>query len=247
MKKILLLIGIIISLSSMAQTKDEQIIRKMLADQISFWDKGDIPGFMQGYWENDSLVFIGKNGPTYGYNNTLRNYQKNYPNKDYFGIGYDAADYQRSSDYQRFAEEKFIAIASPQQFKEKANGRKVFFVHGGVETEDRENIRRIMETENDAIVVASFGTFSTGINIRNLHNIIFASPSKSRVRNLQSIGRSLRQSEGKEMATLYDIADDLRHKKKMNFTLQHFVERVKIYNEEKFSFKLYNIGLKDGK
>ncbi|MFZ9220409.1 MAG: YybH family protein [Sediminibacterium sp.] len=86
MKKLLLLTGIIISLSSMAQTKDEQIIRKMLADQISFWNKGDIPGFMQGYWENDSLVFIGKNGPTYGYNNTLRNYQKNYPNKDYMGV-----------------------------------------------------------------------------------------------------------------------------------------------------------------
>ena len=86
MKKLLLLTGIIISLSSMAQTKDEQIIRKILADQISFWNKGDIPGFMQGYWENDSLVFIGKNGPTYGYNNTLRNYQKNYPNKDYMGV-----------------------------------------------------------------------------------------------------------------------------------------------------------------
>jgi superfamily II DNA or RNA helicase len=104
-----------------------------------------------------------------------------------------------------------------------------------------------METENDAIVVASFGTFSTGINIRNLHNIIFASPSKSRVRNLQSIGRGLRKSNGKEQATLYDIADDLRYKKHMNFTLRHFVERVKIYNEEKFSFKIYNIGLKDGK
>ena len=85
MKKLLLLTGIIISISSMAQTKDELIIRKMLADQISFWNKGDIPGFMQGYWENYSLVFIGKNGPTYGYNNTLRNYQKNYPNKDYMG------------------------------------------------------------------------------------------------------------------------------------------------------------------
>ena len=131
--------------------------------------------------------------------------------------------------------------------KEKANGRKVFFIHGNVETEDREEVRRIMETENDAIVVASFGTFSTGINIRNLHNIIFASPSKSRVRNLQSIGRGLRQSEGKEIATLYDIADDLRYKKHMNFTLKHFVERVKIYNDEKFSFKIYNIGLKDGK
>lgn len=101
-----------------------------------------------------------------------------------------------------------------------------------------------METEKDAIVVASFGTFSTGINIRNLHNIIFASPSKSRVRSLQSIGRGLRQAEGKEMATLYDIADDLRIKKHMNFTLRHFVERVKIYTEEKFTFKTYKIGLK---
>ena len=134
-----------------------------------------------------------------------------------------------------------------EMIKEKAGERKVFFVHGGTDTEDREQIRKIMEIENDAIVVASFGTFSTGINIRNLHNIIFASPSKSRVRNLQSIGRGLRQSEGKTIATLYDIADDLRHKKHMNFTLQHFVERVKIYNEEKFSFKIYNIGLKDGK
>jgi superfamily II DNA or RNA helicase len=129
--------------------------------------------------------------------------------------------------------------------KEKVKERKVFFVDGDVETEIREEIRKIMETENDAIVVASFGTFSTGTNIRNLHNIIFASPSKSRVRNLQSIGRGLRQSDGKEMATLYDIADDLRHKKRMNFTLQHFVERVKIYNEEKFPFKIYNIGLKN--
>ena len=122
--------------------------------------------------------------------------------------------------------------------------RKVFFIHGGTDVTDREEVRRIMETENDAIVVASFGTFSTGINIRNLHNIIFASPSKSRVRNLQSIGRGLRQSEGKEKAILYDIADDLRYKKHMNFTLKHFVERVKIYNEEQFVFKTYKIGLK---
>ena len=127
---------------------------------------------------------------------------------------------------------------------EKIGDRKVFFVHGGTETSDREEIRRIMEIENDAIVVASFGTFSTGINIRNLHNIIFASPSKSRVRNLQSIGRGLRKSEGKEIATLYDIADDLRVGKHMNFTLRHFVERVKIYTEEKFPFKIYKIGLK---
>jgi superfamily II DNA or RNA helicase len=128
---------------------------------------------------------------------------------------------------------------------EKIGDRKVFFVHGGTDTDDREAIRKIMETEKDAIVVASFGTFSTGINIRNLHNIIFASPSKSRVRSLQSIGRGLRQAEGKEMATLFDIADDLRYKKNMNFTLRHFVERVKIYTEEKFKYKMYNINLKD--
>ena len=122
--------------------------------------------------------------------------------------------------------------------------RKVFFVHGGTSTDDRESIRKIVESESNAIIVASFGVYSTGVSIRNLHNIIFASPSKSRVRNLQSIGRGLRQSDGKEMATLYDIADDIRHKKHVNFTLKHFVERTKIYTEEKFKFKLYKIGLK---
>ena len=128
---------------------------------------------------------------------------------------------------------------------EKIGNRKVFFVHGGTDTADREEIRRIMEIENDAIVVASYGTFSTGINIRNLHNIIFAMPTKSSIRTLQSIGRGLRQSEGKEIATLYDIADDLRYKKHMNYTLKHFVERTKIYNNEQFPFKIYKIGLKN--
>jgi len=122
--------------------------------------------------------------------------------------------------------------------------RKIFFVHGGVDANDREEIRRIMEIEQNAIVVASFGTFSTGINIRNLHNIIFAMPTKSSIRTLQSIGRGLRQSEGKEIATLYDISDDMRVGKHMNHTLKHFVERVKIYTEEKFPFKIYKINLK---
>jgi len=123
--------------------------------------------------------------------------------------------------------------------------RKVFFVHGGVDTDEREYIRSIMEVETNAIVVASSGTFSRGVNIRNLHNIIFASPSKSRIRVLQSIGRGLRKSEGKDIATLYDISDDFRYNKKPNFTLTHFVERVKIYTEEKFPFKFYKISIKD--
>ena len=124
--------------------------------------------------------------------------------------------------------------------------RKIFFVYGKTDTEIREEIRRITETLNDAIIIASYGTFSTGINIRNLHNIIFASPSKSRVRNLQSIGRSLRLGENKEKAVLYDIADDMRVGSYMNFTLRHFVERTKIYNDEKFTYKIYKIGLKNG-
>ena len=86
--------------------------------------------------------------------------------------------------------------------------RKVFFIHGGVDAVEREEARKICETQKDAIILASYGTFSTGINIRNLHNVIFASPSKSRVRNLQSIGRVLRKGENKAQAVLYDIADD---------------------------------------
>ena len=87
--------------------------------------------------------------------------------------------------------------------------RRVFFVHGGVDTQSREEVRNITERETNAIIIASYGTFSTGINIKNLHNVIFASPSKSRIRNLQSIGRVLRKGDNKSKATLYDIADDL--------------------------------------
>lgn len=125
----------------------------------------------------------------------------------------------------------------------EAKDRKVFFVHGGVDAETREDIRAITEKENDAIIVASYGTFSTGINIKALHNIIFASPTKSRIRNLQSIGRGLRRSETKTTATLYDISDDLCWKTYNNHTLKHFAYRLKIYKEEEFPFTIYNIRL----
>ena len=122
--------------------------------------------------------------------------------------------------------------------------RKIFFVSGETDVDIREEIRKIVEQETQAIIVASFGTFSTGINIRNLHNIIFASPSKSRIRNLQSIGRGLRKSDTKDSAQLFDIADDMRYKKHENYTLKHFAERIKIYTEEKFAFKVYKVELK---
>lgn len=131
-----------------------------------------------------------------------------------------------------------------EKIKAKAGKRQVFFVFGGTDVEVRESIRAITEKASDAIIVASYGTFSTGINIRNLHNIVFASPSKSRVRNLQSIGRGLRKGENKEQAVLFDIVDDMRTGKHANFVLRHFIERVRIYEEEKFSYKFYNIELK---
>ena len=123
--------------------------------------------------------------------------------------------------------------------------RHVFFVHGGVPTEDREKIREITEQEDNAIIVASYGTFSTGINIKRLHNVIFASPSKSRIRNLQSIGRVLRKGNGKVKATLYDIADDISTKSRKNYTLNHLIERIKVYNEENFNYDIVNIPIKN--
>jgi superfamily II DNA or RNA helicase len=113
-----------------------------------------------------------------------------------------------------------------------------------VDAEEREKVREITEKENDAIIVASYGTFSTGINIKNLHNIVFASPSKSRVRNLQSIGRILRKGENKNKAILYDIADDITYKSKKNYTLNHLIERIKIYNEEKFNYEIIQLDFK---
>ena len=122
--------------------------------------------------------------------------------------------------------------------------KTIHFVHGEVKAEDRENVRHITETTDNNIILASYGTFSTGINIRRLDNIIFASPSKGKIRNLQSIGRVLRKGNGKEKAALYDIVDDLQWKNRKNFAVSHFIERVKIYQGEQFDYKIYNVDIK---
>lgn len=130
--------------------------------------------------------------------------------------------------------------------KNKAEeGRKIFYVSGETDTSDREAIRKIVEKQSNAIIVASLGTFSTGINIRNLHNIIFASPSKSQIKVLQSIGRGLRQSDDGRTTNLFDIADDLHWKQQKNFTLLHSAERVKIYEKEQFKYKIIKVDLDD--
>tara|TARA_B100001939_G_C16914727_1_gene606355 strand:+ start:85 stop:1593 length:1509 start_codon:yes stop_codon:yes gene_type:complete len=119
--------------------------------------------------------------------------------------------------------------------------RKVFFVSGNTDAADREAIRKITEGQKNAIIVASLGTFSTGINIRNLHNIIFASPSKSQIKVLQSIGRGLRKSDDGRETQLYDIADDMQHKSRKNYALLHADERLKIYKNEKFKYNVYKV------
>ena len=124
------------------------------------------------------------------------------------------------------------------QIKNKAHKRrKIFYVSGETGVDVREEVRRITEGEKNAIIVASLGTFSTGINIRNLHNIIFASPSKSQIKILQSIGRGLRKSEDGRATKLYDLADDISWKSFKNYTLTHAAERIKIYTKEKFKYK----------
>ena len=119
--------------------------------------------------------------------------------------------------------------------------RKIFYVSGEVETSDREAIREITEKQKNAIIVASLGTFSTGINIKNLHNIIFASPSKSQIKVLQSIGRGLRKADDGRITRLYDIADDLQTKSRKNYAILHSEERIKIYNKEKFDYKIIEV------
>jgi superfamily II DNA or RNA helicase len=119
--------------------------------------------------------------------------------------------------------------------------KHVFFIAGEVPLDQREFIRQKIDTLQDSILIASYGTCSTGINIKNIHNIVFSSPSKSVVRVLQSIGRGLRKSDTKTHMSLYDIVDDLRYKAYKNHTFNHFIERLKIYENEKFPFKLIHL------
>lgn len=127
--------------------------------------------------------------------------------------------------------------------KNKASeGTEIYYVHGGVDTMVREQIRHDAENSGKhTVILASYATFSTGINIRGIENVIFASPTKSKITNLQSIGRGLRLKDGKNLLRLYDIADDLQHKSRKNHTINHMLERVKIYSEEKFPYKIYPI------
>ncbi len=128
--------------------------------------------------------------------------------------------------------------------KQSGDDRNIYLIHGATPTDDREKVRELVEKNDNCIIVASYGTFSTGVNIKRIHNIVFASPYKSQIRVLQSLGRGLRLAEDKTELNLYDIADDIRHKK-MNYTLKHLSDRIKLYAEQGFDYDIIPVKLKD--
>lgn len=131
--------------------------------------------------------------------------------------------------------------------KSKAHSsRSIFYVAGSTDADTREEVRKLTEKQSDAIICASLGVFSTGVNIKNLHNIIFASPSKSQIKVLQSIGRGLRKADNGMHCTLFDIVDDLSWKSYKNYALKHASERIKIYSTEKFEYKVFTLEFNDG-
>ena len=138
--------------------------------------------------------------------------------------------------------EKHGKVLAPLLEKE---GRELHFIYGATKGEERERIRHLVE--NDPLkqhnILASYGVFSTGVNIKRLDNVIFASSSKSEIKVLQSIGRSLRKAEDSQNAVLYDIADDLSIGSYENYTLKHFKQRIEIYSAEEFAFKIFTIDI----
>jgi len=128
--------------------------------------------------------------------------------------------------------------------KRSVKNRNVYYVDGSVSADDRNDLRAIIEREEDSITVGSYGSISTGTNIRRIHNIILASPYKGQIKILQSIGRGLRLHETKTHLTVYDIGDDLQYKNHKNHTLKHFIIRLKIYLKENFDPKIYKVTTK---
>lgn len=123
--------------------------------------------------------------------------------------------------------------------KEKCPDKEVIYISGDINANDRETARQKIEESNNIIIIASSQTSSTGVNFKNLHNIIFSTPTKSIIRVLQSIGRGLRKSANKDIINVYDIGDNLvSTKSKKNHSYLHFVERLKIYSEQSFPYKL---------
>lgn len=125
------------------------------------------------------------------------------------------------------------------EMAKKMTDRPIYLVSGQNSMEEKEYIRQIVNKEKNAILFASIGTFSEGISIPNLNYGLICHPSKAKNKLVQQIGRGLRKTKEKTKFTLIDVADDLSYKSKKNYTLEHFAERIRIYNLEKFDYKIF--------
>jgi len=133
----------------------------------------------------------------------------------------------------------FRIIAHGEElYEEISKERKCYLVYGETEADLRESVRHLANVNDDTIVVASYGVFALGVNVPNLRNIVFASPYKTKIKVLQSIGRSLRKTETKQNAVVYDIVDDLSIGSHNNYGIKHYLERIKLYNKELFPYKI---------
>ena len=119
--------------------------------------------------------------------------------------------------------------------------RDIYLYTGGTKKEERDQIRKIMEEKENAIIIGSIGVLSTGISIKRLHNLVFAHPSKSRIRVLQSIGRLLRKSKFGNVVTVYDLVDNFCVGAFVNYTYGHGQKRVDFYTEQQFNFIVNNL------
>jgi superfamily II DNA or RNA helicase len=131
------------------------------------------------------------------------------------------------------------------KFKNEFFDRKIFLITGKTPKEDRNKVREICEKYNDAIIIAGYQIFSTGVNIKNLHNIIFGESTKSKITTLQSIGRGLRKLASKDKMQLFDIVDVLLFKKVYNIMFKHAFARLEMYEKEKHPVKKYDVLAKD--
>jgi len=120
-------------------------------------------------------------------------------------------------------------------------GRNVTTVYGKTPVDDRERIRVICEKSNNNVILASYQTMSTGVNIKNLQHVIFGASSKSKIRILQSIGRGLRLDGKDNKMWLYDLIDDLSWKSRKGYFMQHFEDRLAYYDREQFNYTLKKI------
>lgn len=127
--------------------------------------------------------------------------------------------------------------------KQRCPNRTVKFIHGGVDVDEREEVRRVADEDPECIIIASSAIFSTGTNIPAIENVIFAMPTKQTIRVRQSIGRGLRLRAGKKKCTLFDVGDDLQFKSYTNTTLRHMFSRIEIYEKEQFDFTVHSIDI----